>query len=68
MDKVSELQEAILARANRLAEQYREQARNGHAEILRDAAEKLRLREEREVLVAKAMAERAYRRQVQSQD
>ena len=68
MDKVSELQEAILARANRLAEQYREQARNGHAEILRDAAEKLRLREEREVLVAKAMAERAYRRQVQSQE
>lgn len=68
MDKVNELQEAILARANRLADQYREQARNGRAEIQREAAEKMRLREEREVLVAKAMAERAYRRQVQSQE
>jgi V/A-type H+-transporting ATPase subunit E len=68
MDKVNELQEAILARAKRLAEQYREQARSGHAEILRDAAEKLRLREQREVLVAKAMAEKAYRRQVQSRE
>lgn len=68
MDKVNALQEAILARANHLADQYREQARIGRAEIQREAAEKLRLREEREVLVAKAMAERAYRRRVQSQE
>lgn len=68
MDKVNELEKAILARADRLAEQYRTQARASRAEILREAAEKLRLREEREVLVAKALAERSYRRQVQSHE
>lgn len=68
MDKVNELEQAILARADRLAEQYRRQAEAGRAEILREAAEKLRLREEREVLVAKALAERAYRRAVQSHE
>jgi V/A-type H+-transporting ATPase subunit E len=68
VDKVNELEQAILARADRLAEQYRRQAEAGRGEILREAAEKLRLREEREVLVAKAMAERAYRRAVQSHE
>ena len=68
MDKVNELEQAILARANRLADQYREQGRNSRAELLREAASKLRLLEEREVLVAKALAERAYRRRVQSQE
>lgn len=68
MDKVNELEQAILARAERLAEQYRQQAQAGRTEILRDAAAKLRLREEREVLVAKSLAERAYRRQVQSHE
>lgn len=68
MDKVKELENAILARAERLAEQYRRQARSGRENVLRDASEKLRLREEREVLVAKALAERAYRRHVQAQE
>lgn len=68
MDKVKELEAAILARANRLADQYRHQAQLSRDEILRESAEKLRLREEREVLFGKALAERAYRRYVQSNE
>ena len=67
-DKVTELEQAILARAERLAEQYRQQGLNVRANTLREVTEKLRLREDREVLVAKAVAERAYRRKVQSQE
>ena len=68
MDKVKELESAILGRAKRLAEQYRQQAQLSRDEILRESAEKLRLREEREVLFGKALAERAYRRSVQSNE
>ncbi len=68
MDKVKELEAAILARADRLAEQYRHQAQLSRDEILRESSEKLRLREEREVLFGKALAERAYRRNVQSNE
>ncbi len=67
-DKVNELEQAILARAERLAEQYRQQGRTARGDTLREASEKLRLREDREVLVAKALAERAYRRKVQSHE
>lgn len=67
-DKVSELEAAILAQADRLAEQYREQARHSAARILKEARERLHLREEREVLLAKAQADRSYRRQVLSRE
>ena len=68
MDQVNELEVAILARANRLANEYRERAERSRDNILRDASDKLRLREEREVLLAKAQAERAYRRKVQANE
>jgi len=68
MDKVSELENAILAQANRLAGEYREHAEHSRDNILHDAGERLHLREEREVLQAKANAERAYRRMVQSNE
>lgn len=67
-DKVSELERAILAQAERLADQYREQAQHSCDDILRAARERLHLREQREVLLAKAQAERAYRRQVLSRE
>jgi V/A-type H+-transporting ATPase subunit E len=67
-DKVNELEQAIIKRAEHLAEQYRQQGRTARGDTLREANEKLRLREEREVLVAKALAERAYRRKVQSHE
>ena len=68
MNQVNELESAILARAHALAAEYRKRANRSKDNILRDAAERLHLREEREVLVAKALAERAYRRRVQSNE
>ena len=68
MNQVDELESAILARAHTLAAEYRTRAERSRDNILKDAAERLHLLEEREVLVAKAMAERAYRRKVQSSE
>lgn len=67
-DPVAELEQAILDQAQRLAEEFRQRAERTRDTILREASEKLRLREEREVLVAKAQAERAYRQQVQASE
>jgi len=68
MNQVEELESAILARAERLAAEYNERAERSRDRILREASEQLRLREEREVLVAKSLAERSYRRKVQSSE
>lgn len=68
MTQAQELEKAILARAERLAGEYRERARRSHDQILRDAAEKLRLREQREEAIAKALGERTYRQQVQAEE
>ncbi len=63
-----ELEEAILARAERLANEYRERAYRARDQILRDAADKLRLREQREEAIAKSLGERSYRQQVQAEE
>jgi len=68
MDQVKALETAILERAHRLASEYRQRAERSRDNILRDAHERLRLREDREVLLAKAHAERAYRRMVQANE
>ena len=68
MDQVKELESAILQRADRLAEEYRRQAERSRDTILRETADKLHLREQREVLLAKAKSERAYRRKVQANE
>jgi V/A-type H+-transporting ATPase subunit E len=68
MDQVTELESAILQRANRLAVEFRQRAERSRDNILREASDRLRLHEEREVLLAKALAERAYRRQVQANE
>lgn len=68
MEQVNELEAAILQRADRLAAEYRARAERSRDNILREAHERLRLREEREVLLAKAQAERAYRRKVQASE
>lgn len=68
MEQVNELETAILQRADRLAAEYRSRAERSRDNILREAQERLRLREEREVLLAKARAERAYRRKVQASE
>jgi len=68
MSQVDQLESAILARAHSLAQEYRKRAERSRDNILREAAERLHLREEREVLLAKALSERAYRRKVQASE
>jgi V/A-type H+-transporting ATPase subunit E len=68
VNQVQELEQAILARADRLAGEYRERAQRSRDTILRDAAERLRLREQREESIAKSLGERTYRQQVQASE
>jgi len=62
------LEAAIMARAEELAQEFHDKARRQRDNILRDAAERLHLAEEREVLVAKAEAERHFRRVTQASE
>lgn len=64
--QTEELASALLARARALADEYIARGRRGRDHIVNEANERLRLREEREVLLAKAAAERRYRQQVQA--
>jgi V/A-type H+-transporting ATPase subunit E len=65
---VSDLEQALLERAEKLAQEYRDRARRARQHILEDAQERLRIREQNEVLAAQAEAERYYRRQVQANE
>jgi len=66
--QAQDLEQAILARAERLAQEYRDRGERSRDAILREAAEKLRLREEREDSIAKSLGERSFRQQVQAQE
>lgn len=68
MNQVQELEEAILARAKRLAGEYRERANRSRDSILREAAERLRMRESREESIAKTLADRTFRQHVQASE
>ena len=68
MNQVDELEQAILARAERLAAEFRERAGRSRDSILREAAERLRLREAREEAIAKALGDRFFRQQVQASE
>lgn len=68
MNQVQELEQAILARAERLAGEYRERASRSRDNILREAAERLRMRESREESIAKTLAERTFRQHVQASE
>ena len=63
-----ELEQAIMTRADELAREFELKADRQRDNILREAAERLHLAEEREVLVAKAEAERHYRRLTQASE
>jgi V/A-type H+-transporting ATPase subunit E len=65
---VDALEGAIMARANELAQEFQDKAVRQRDTILRDAAERLHLAEEREVLIAKAEAERHFRRVTQASE
>jgi V/A-type H+/Na+-transporting ATPase subunit E len=68
VNQVQELERAILARAERLASEYRDRAQRSRDSILREASERARLREQREEAIAKALGERTFRQQVQASE
>lgn len=65
---ISNLEQALLDRANKLAREYLTRAERAHQHVLEDAQEKLHLREQRETLAAEAAAERNYRRKIQANE
>jgi V/A-type H+-transporting ATPase subunit E len=67
-DQVAALEQAIFERARNLAEEHLRQANRSRERILVDSADRLRLLEEKEVLLAKSRAEREFRRHVQSSE
>ena len=62
------LEAAIMTRATELAQEFHDKASRQRDTILRDVAERVHLAEQREVLVAKAEAERHFRRVTQASE
>lgn len=60
------LEAALISRAERLADEYKAGGRHVRQEILAETNQRLHIEEEREVLAAKAHAERAYQQRVQA--
>ena len=65
-DQTAGLESALLAHAQKLAEEYLADARKVQQQINEDSNKQLRAEEEREVLSAKARAERLYQQRVQA--
>ena len=63
---IQDLETALLERARSLAEEALARGRQSRDRIIQEENERLRLREERETLAAKVMAERVYQRRVQA--
>ncbi|MDJ0806081.1 MAG: V-type ATP synthase subunit E family protein [Gammaproteobacteria bacterium] len=68
MDQVEALEKAILEHAEEMASETRKAAEVGRRDILRESSERLHLREEKETLLAKSLADRAYLRKVQADE
>ncbi|MES9993895.1 MAG: V-type ATP synthase subunit E family protein [Candidatus Thiodiazotropha sp.] len=68
MNQVEALEKAILERAELMANECHSRAEAGRKNILREASERLHLREEKETLLAKSLADRAYLRRVQADE
>jgi len=66
VDQIAGLESALSQRAKKLADEYLANGRQVREQILDEARQRLRLEEEREVLAAKAQADRAYQQQVQA--
>ncbi len=63
---LDDLEQALMDRARRLADEYLARAESTRERMLRDENEHLRIREEREVLAAELEAELLYRSKVQA--
>ncbi len=67
-DQVSILKQAMLDRARKLADEHVAQGNISRQNIMQDAREKIQLMEQKELLTAKALAEREYLRTVQASE
>ena len=65
-NQTNNLEQALLDRANRIAEEYLQRANEQKEDIHRELREKLHIREERELLAAREKAERVYLQHIQS--
>ena len=63
---IDELESALIERAKALAAEYLAEAESERHRIIAEANDRLQLREEREILAAKAVSERAFRRRMQA--
>ncbi|MEN8178671.1 MAG: V-type ATP synthase subunit E family protein [Pseudomonadota bacterium] len=68
MNQVEALEKAILEHAEEMASETRNGAEVGRRDILRESSERLHLREEKETLLGKSLADRAYLRKVQADE
>ena len=60
-DEVKALQQAILERAKTLSEEHVEQGNMTRGRIIRDAREKVKLMEQKELLAARLKSDREYK-------
>jgi V/A-type H+-transporting ATPase subunit E len=67
-NQVEALEKAILQHAEEMAGETRRSAEVGRRDILRESSERLHLREQKETLLAKSLADRAYLRKVQADE
>lgn len=67
-DQVKALQQAILQRAHKLADEHIKQGQMTRSRIIQDTREKIKLMEQKELLAAKLQSEREYQRQVQASE
>lgn len=65
-EQIGGLESALLERAQKLAAEYLANGQQVRQQILAEANQRLRIEEEREVLAAKAHAERLYQQRVQA--
>jgi V/A-type H+-transporting ATPase subunit E len=68
MNQVEALENAILQHAEEMARESRKSAEVSRRNILRESSERLHLREQKETLLAKSLADRAYLRKVQADE
>jgi V/A-type H+-transporting ATPase subunit E len=68
VNQVEALEKAIIERAEQMAKECHSRADAGRKNILREASDRLHLREEKETLLAKSQADRAYLRKVQADE
>ena len=66
--EVKDLELALLERAERLAQEHLQRAADERERLIHEENDRLHLREEREVLAAKASGERLYRRRTQAEE